>query len=383
MVRTIFLSRTADNGLSFERPKQIATANIYKTMPKGNNKASGYERRATPHAVACGGKLSLTWSDGLPDGSGMRLVIATSQDGGSTFGPIQAVQRGLKAKTTFTAMSGSTNGSLACSWLDDRSGVQQPFVAVRSPGAAEFEVERLVYSGQGEKGVCPCCPTSVAFGPDGSLYVAFRNICDGYRDMAISRLLPDATSFEGPFPVISNTWKFEGCPHDGPSIALMGDRLYALWMDARSGPQRCYWGWANVRDMKFTTAQLHPGVPGTQGNPKLVADSAGTLHAVWEESLGIESPSDESHTSHQHAAPKVGSGGGRAIMYARQKPGDTEFGVVRAVAPKPGAFQTRPCIVAPTNDELFIAWNELDASGKAVVVTRFNEAAKAEEGGVR
>jgi hypothetical protein len=374
--RTIFLTRTTDQGLSFAEPKPIARANIYKTTPKGNNKSGGYERRATPHVAVVGDLLHLSWCDGLPNGSGIRLLQATSADGGSTFGPNLQVQHGEKAKPTFTAMSAALNGAMACSWLDDRSGAQQPFVAVRSPGAAEFADEQLVYSGQGEKGVCPCCPTAVAYGPDGSLYVAFRNIRDGYRDIAISRLRPGQAAFEGPFLVMSNTWKFDGCPHDGPSIAFTADRITVLWMDARSGPQKCYQAWASVADMKFSARDLHPGSAGTQGNAKLVADRGGTLHAVWEESLGTDAAPEESHAGHQHGAPKVGSGGGRAILYARMKPGAAEFSQVQALAPKPGAFQTRPSIVTTSDDHLFVAWNELDASGKAVVVTRLPEAAK-------
>ncbi len=378
--RTVFLTRTTDDGRAFDPPKIVSKGSIYKTTPKGNSKTGGYERRATPHVAVDGDTLHLAWSEGLSNGSGMRMIHTTSIDAGTTFGPLQQVHRGDGAKPTFTAMTIGSHGALVCSWLDDRTGTQQPFVAIHQPGTKEFEVERLVHSGQDDKGVCQCCPTAVAFGQDGTLYVAFRNIQDGYRDIAISRLKPGARQFDGPFSVIPNTWKFDGCPHDGPSLAVIGDTLHVLWMDARSGPQRCYHGWAKVADMKFTARELHPGTPGTQGNAKLCADSLGNVHAVWEESTGIEPTPAESPGGHQHGQPKVGVGGGRAVVYARILRGEAEFSGFQAIAPKSGTFQTRPGITVTPTGDVFIAWNELDVGGKAVVVTRLTDRAHRTEG---
>lgn len=63
--------------------------------------------------------------------------------------------------------------ALARSWLGDKDGAQKPLVAVRPTGALEFEHERVVYSEQ-----------------------------DG-----------------------------DGCPHDGPSLAVVGDSLHVSgWM---------------------------------------------------------------------------------------------------------------------------------------------------------
>ena len=98
----------------------------------------------------------------------------------------------------------------------------------------------MVYAGENNKGVCPCCATAVCFADDGTLYVAFRNIQGAYRDIAVARLCPGQLNFEGPFPVTPNSWKFNGCPHDGPSLAVVGDELHVVWMDAHSGPSRCY-----------------------------------------------------------------------------------------------------------------------------------------------
>ena len=364
--RTVFLTRSTDHGKTFDSPKIISKAGIYKTAGKG--KTGGHERRANPHLAAMGKEVQLTWNEPLADGSAMRTVLASSNDTGATFGEPQAVHSGLGAKPSFTAFARAPGGLLGCVWLDERNGTQQVYASVRRDEAPGFSPELLVHEGQPGKGVCPCCPTAAAFAPDGTLYVAFRNINDGYRDIAVSRLRPGQTAFEGPFNVVEKVWKFEGCPHDGPSLAVMGDRLHVVWMDAHTGPQRVYHAHAKLADMKFEAKELHASAPGTQGNPKLSLDMSGNLHAVWEESIGVEPVTE----GHQHGPPKVGGAGGRAVYYATIHEGSTTFREVGAVAPKAGAFQTRPSVAASANGNVYVAWNELDTTGKAVVVTQLS-----------
>lgn len=367
--RTVFFTRSNDSGRSFSTPKAVSKGGIYRTPAKGGGKSGGFERRATPHLALTPTGLHLAWGEGRPDGSGMKLVLATSTDAGTTFGLPAPVHSGNDANPTFTSFAVSPNGALACAWLDDRAGTQQVFASLRPSGTQTFEAEKLVHAGQPDVGVCPCCPTAACFGPGGTLYVAFRNVKDGYRDIAIGRRKPEQDQFDGPFLVVTDTWKFDGCPHDGPALAVVGDTIHVVWMDARSGGQRCYYARAKAGDKKFEARELHLGVPGTQGNAKLFADIAGNLHAVWEESLGA-AMSEGNHATHQHGPPKVGVGGGRAVMYAVMPEGRSEFGAARAVAPKPGAFQTRPTITGSPNGNLFVAWMELDTDGKAVIVTR-------------
>jgi len=368
--RTVRVARSDDAGASFLSPTTVARTAIYKSVSQMKGKTVSRELRAVPHVVAGDGPLQIVWTEALPDSSGVRLVRAESRDEGTTLGTPQPLRPG-PYRPTFTALAVGPGGTLACSWLDNRERAQLPFAAVRPAGAAGFEPERVVHLGQGGKGVCPCCPTAACFAPDGTLYVAFRNIRDGYRDIAVGRLRPGAAAFDGPFPVVENTWKFDGCPHDGPSLAVAGGDLHVVWMDARTGAQRCYHARANRSDMRFEARDLNPAGPGTQGNAKLLADPAGRLHAVWEASLTAEPPAADTHAGHRHdpAPPQVGAGGGRAILYAMIAPGAARFGPARAVAARPGAFQTRPTIAAGGGG-VVVAWNELDEAGKAVVVTR-------------
>jgi hypothetical protein len=366
--RTIFLTRTFAPGQSFRPQRAVAPAGVYRNAPKHSTQSTAYEPLATPHIAAVGKQLYLTWSEALPDGSSMRLVAATSTDAGTTFGPPLPVHSGDRARPTFTGLAVDPGGGMACTWLDDRAGFQQPYVSTRPAGQPAFNPEQLVHPGQENLGVCPCCPTDAVFAPEGTLYVAFRNIRDGYRDIAVSRKKADQAQFEAAVPVIPPAWKFDGCPHDGPSLAVADGVLHIVWMDARSGPQRCYYARSKLGELKFEARALHPIDSGTQGNARLFADAAGALHAVWEESTGAEPESAQ--VGHSQAPPKFGTGAGRSILYAHMPAGTSHFGPPRTVAPQTRAFQTRPAIVGTRGGDLYIAWNELSEEGKAVAVCR-------------
>ncbi|MDY3554820.1 hypothetical protein R5W24_003949 [Gemmata sp. JC717] len=364
--RTLYLASSDDGGRHFAPTRAVARSGVFKAVSQMKGKTVTRELRMVPHLVAAGPALHLAWTETVPGGNGVRMAAVESRDRGDTFGAPAQVHQGAGARPTFTALTAGPDGSLLASWLDNRNKAQQCFAAVRPAGAAAFEPEVVVHTGDDDKGVCPCCPTASLIAPDGTAYVAFRNVANGYRDIALGVKRLGASSFDV-VPVITPTWAFNGCPHDGPSLALVGDTLHVAWMDSRTGSQRCYHASARRSDLKFAAQELNAGAGGTQGNAKLFADATGTLHAVWEESSGAE-PAPAPKHQHEPVAPTVGAGGGRAIMHRAMPPGAAQFGAVRAVAPKAGAFQTRPAITGTPTGEIVVAWNELDESGKAVTV---------------
>ena len=295
----------------------------------------------------------------------MRMVVVTTNDAGHTLTASRAVHRGEAAKPTFTGMAVGPHGELACSWLDDRSGYQQTYAAVRRAGRGEFDPEELVHAGEPHVGVCPCCPTAAAFAADGALFVAFRNVRDGYRDIAVSRKKAGQSAFEEAVAVTGPSWKFDGCPHDGPSLAITDKTLHIAWMDARSGTPRCWYGRSPIDALKFDVRELSD-VPSSmsQGNARLLADAAGGLHAVWEEDIGATA---NAHAGHSHQTPKIDAASGRAVKYAYMPAGASTFGPARAIAPRLGAFQTRPALVCGRSGVVFAAWYELDEAGKSLV----------------
>ena len=69
---------------------------------------------------------------------------------------------------------------------------------------------------------------------------------------------------------------------------------------------------------------------------------------------------------HGHAL----TGDGRAVMLAVASSDGSGFGPAMAVSPRPGAFQLNPAIAIGRDGAVLIAWNEIDTTGKRVVVVR-------------
>jgi len=363
--KMLLLARSDNQGESFNATKEVIKSGIFKAISHMKGKTISREVRMTPHVIAGKEEVFLAWTEALPDLKGVRMVVASSKDGGENFGTPISVHRGENARATFTALSVGQDGTMVSSWLDNRDKKQKTFASVKSPTALRFTSEEVVAAGDPEKGVCPCCPTSSLVALDGTVYVAFRNIQDGYRDFYISRKKSGARSFEPPLPVVSPTWKFDGCPHDGASMVLAGDTLHITWMDARSGSQRCYHAFANCNELKFATAEIHPMIQGSQGNAKLVLDAKGDVHAVWEESKDA-TPSVDPSAEHKHGAQDFSSKVARNIMVGTFDKNTNTMNLIKPVDEKAGVFQTRPALAVAQDGDLLVAWNELSEAGKAI-----------------
>ncbi|QDU30112.1 hypothetical protein ETAA8_52310 [Anatilimnocola aggregata] len=375
--RTLFLMTSVDRGQTFASPRAFRKSGIFKSVSQMKGKTVARERRMLPQLAAYGDKVVIGWGDAPADGQSIQLLVAETSDGGVTFSEPVTAHESADARPTFISMSVSPSGKVACSWLDSRNRAQQPFAAVRFAGSDTFGAEQLIFAGQDDKGVCPCCTTVVKVADDETVVVAYRGQVDGYRDIWISVKRPSDTQFSQPVPVVSPTWEFAGCPHDGPSLAITGDVLHAAWMDARTGQQRCYYGWANLHDLKFTTQELHSAGPGTQGNARLWTDGSGAVHAIWEESLADEPVAKIGEPAeHQHGPP---TGAGRVVMHSIAPRADGKFDLPHPLASRPGKFQTRPGIASGTSGLLVAAWNELDETGKRVMVAVRNTSAVANE----
>ncbi|HET6882357.1 MAG TPA: hypothetical protein VFI31_19485 [Pirellulales bacterium] len=366
--RTLFVA-VSSVGSGFSGPREVRKSGIFKSQSKG--KSGGFERRMVPLVAAFGDTMLLAWNEAPPDGATIRMMLASTHDGGQTFSEPVCVHQSDAARPTFSSLAVNAHGRAVCAWLDSRHGPQQVFAAVRAATDEAFAAEAEFYGGERAAGVCPCCPTAAAVSEKGETFVAFRNDLDGYRDIWLTKMTGREAALSETFPVTAPRWQFDGCPHDGPSLAILNGQVHVVWMDAHSGTERVYYGRAPLDTLQFEVEPLHSVGPGTQGNAKLCADQNGRLHAVWEESLADEPAASAAgatgrHGIHQHGPP---TGTGRVIMHAVATHADGRFSAAVAIAPRPKRFQTRPAI-ACGEAGMVVAWNELDESGKRVVVTR-------------
>jgi hypothetical protein len=366
--RTLYLARSADGGKNFDPPAPFRKVPIYRFSSQGKGKSGtmNFSTHVLPRLVATADGFYLGWVEAVDGSAKVLYQVARSSDGGKTFSAPFTVPGAGAKKPGFTTLTAAPDGTLLAAWLDGRNQGPQPFFTDKPPQSEGFEADRIVFAGPDGKGICPCCDLATARLPDGSDLVAFRNNDGGHRDIWFARARKGA-AFGPPTPLSLDKWTFEGCPHDGPSLAVDGDRLHAAWMSAHSGKNRVYVASTAASELAFVARELSPATPGAQGHPRLAATGAGKIHAVWDESLDAAGPAP-SKSSHSASHGPTLSGSGRAIMLASSR--EAGFDPASPVSPRPGAFQLNPAIAIGPDGAILVAWSEIDTIGKRIVFVR-------------
>jgi hypothetical protein len=237
-------------------------------------------------------------------------------------------------------------------------------IARSTDGGKSFEASRVV-----DAGVCPCCRTSLAVGPDGSVYVAWRKVFPGnVRDVVVARRRPRDTAFSAPVRVHADGWVYPGCPHAGPSLAVDGrGRLHVAWYTGREGRQGLWH--AVSADGGRTFGQPDAVLTGGWVPPAQVRlTSAGDgVWMAWDDrrektpklSLGLAAGAEEVKRvadGESGKAPALGSGSGpmnqpvavaawldgTSIRVRRMsRPGSADPAARRANTPRPEGSATR------------------------------------------
>ena len=210
----IYLALSHDGGATFATPVRVNDVD-------GDARVTGEQ----PPRLAFGRHLTVVWSSALTRVSRVRL--ATSADGGRTFSPASSVHSdSLTGARGWASVALDAAGAAHVAWLDGRDGRlgQELFQMVRAADGSRVET-RIAAN------VCFCCKTAIAAGPDEAMYVAWRHVYPtSLRDIAVARSTDGGGTFGEPVRVSEDHWQIDGCPEDGPAMAV--DRagvLHVVW----------------------------------------------------------------------------------------------------------------------------------------------------------
>ena len=89
------------------------------------------------------------------------------------------------------------------------------------------------------KGVCYCCKTAMATGPDGTLYAAWRHVFAGnFRGMGFTASRDGGKTFSPLVRVNQDGWSINGCPDDGPAMAVGAKGVvHLVWPTVQGGTE--------------------------------------------------------------------------------------------------------------------------------------------------
>lgn len=289
----VFLAVSRDAGQSFAAPVRVNAA-------AGEARVSGEiapRVALVPAAGAAEPEVVVLWN--ARDGA-TQIKIARSRDGGRTFSAAAALQQpGAAGERGWQALAVDRRGTAHAIWLDHRGLAGGAAKAAghqgEHDGVATAQRSGLYYSSQSGgpaterelfKGVCYCCKTALAAGPDGSVFAAWRHVFAGnYRDMGFTVSRDGGKTFAPLVRVNQDGWSINGCPDDGPAMAV-DDRgaVHLVWPTVSGGVEGALL-YAVSRDGKsFSPPARVPTLGGPKpSHPQIAVNGAGQIVIGWDE----------------------------------------------------------------------------------------------------
>jgi hypothetical protein len=202
------------------------------------------------------------------------------------------------------------NGAVRVLWLDhremakatasgstehDHSGHDSSAAAKRD-GAAMAQQSKLYFATIGDPasartllgGVCYCCKTAVVAGPSNAIYAAWRHVYPGnIRDMAFTMSRDGGRTFVSPIRVSEDKWQLDGCPEDGPALAVdSGNQVHVAWptlvAEGPSGTPSIGLFYARSSDGRTFSPRLRIPTEGLPHHPQIQV-AGNTLVLAWDE----------------------------------------------------------------------------------------------------
>ncbi len=287
----IFVGVSRDGGQHFDAPVQV-------NATSGEARISG---EIAPRVSLSSGvnanqpEIAVLWN-AKQDGTAIRF--ARSRDGGKTFGAAQTLQAGgAPGDRGWGAMALDSKGAAHVIWLDHRgmaAGGEHSGHKGEHDGVAMAQKSALYYasvspSGVRERplfpGVCYCCKTAMAIAPNGSIYAAWRHVFAGnFRDIGFSASRDGGATFSPMTRVNQDGWSINGCPDDGPAMAVdAAGVVHLAWPTVADETGVILY--ATSRDgQSFSKPERVPtfGAPKAS-HPQIAVDGSGRVFVGWDE----------------------------------------------------------------------------------------------------
>ena len=297
----LYFAISSDGGATFSPPRRV----------NDQDGDAGATNEQPPRVVISGSggaqTFTVMWSKrdlGPMDTRRDIIRIARSTNGGRTFSPARYIHDpSLSGARGWEALTIDSNGVIHAVWLDGREA-NKKITAMSHKGMQhkgqppqEIYYGRLAADGRLietriAEDVCFCCKTAVAVDSRGGVYAAWRHIFPGsMRDIAFARSTDGGKSFSPLVRVSEDKWQLNGCPEDGPSLAV--DRsgvVHIAWatvVEDVDEPRKALF-YATSRDGKVFSPRIRVATDkmSTPGHPQLALTSNGGAAIVFDEAMG-------------------------------------------------------------------------------------------------
>jgi hypothetical protein len=284
---------------------------VYVAMSRDGARTFGSPVRvnANPGEARVSGEIAPRVTLSLPKGTvpivsvawnakdnGAEIKTARSTDGGRTFEPAISLQaRGAAGDRGWQAAAADANGNLHVMWLDHRGMAAAAGHAAHTgeeDGAVMAQRSSLYYRGGAAerelfKGVCYCCKTALAIGPKNEIYAVWRHVFPGnLRDIGFTMSRDGGKTFSPLLRVAEDGWSINGCPDDGPAMAIdAAGTIHLVWPTVKNDAGVILY--ATSKDGAAFSAPVRVPTLGSPKplHPQVAVDAGGRVVIAWDEAV--------------------------------------------------------------------------------------------------
>ena len=195
--------------------------------------ASVHEEGMPKVAIKGDGTIIAVYETSAPTGrnifAGAVYYLVSADKGKSWTKPVRVhADTSRENSHSFASIARLSDGEIGACWLgepfDEKAGAR-PVKFAKTNRENKFEHELII-----DSAACQCCRTAISSGTNGKIAVAYRDIIsDSIRDISVSFSTDIGKTFTPPSPFSDDGWAINGCPHNGPSVAVSDNAVYAAW----------------------------------------------------------------------------------------------------------------------------------------------------------
>jgi hypothetical protein len=304
----IYSATSRDGGQTFSGPVRV-------NAKPGDARVNGEQPPRVVLVARRGGLPALVVIWTARGETGTRLLSSRSDDGGRTFGA-STILTGVDAAGNrgWQSAAAGPDGVVRTLWLDHRelatheshaSGShpgghsvnpeQNASRAAKRDGVALAQLSKLYIGAAGGSagapvaitgGVCYCCKTALAAGKGEAMFAAWRHVYPGnIRDIAFAASRDGGRTFTTPIRVSQDQWALDGCPDDGPAMAVdAAGVVHVAWPTVVERPEphkSIFYSWSADGRTFAPRARITP-IGRNVAHPQIVVHAAGVT-VVWDQ----------------------------------------------------------------------------------------------------
>ena len=223
---------------------------------KEENKASlNYSRYMEgrwikPQVIASGSDWFINWADFPAHAINQDLIITShlkkSASGTYTYDVVLNLQKlsgekirenfllntdGVKAEHGFVSIMANNEKGFFITWLDGRNTIEKKLEGDHKPMTIRFaeitDKGDVIKESELDASTCDCCQTSIAITNDGPIVVYRDRSEEEVRDIYSVKNING--TWEKPNAVHDDGWIINGCPVNGPKVAVNSKNLAVSW----------------------------------------------------------------------------------------------------------------------------------------------------------